>query len=239
MPLPLIVAHRGASAYAPENTMAAFELARRQGAAMIELDVQPTADGRLAVFHDDTTERWDGRPRPVAACTFAELQRLDIGGERVPALEDALAFAAETGIALNVELKTAGTGPRCAALLKEFGVAEQVVVSSFLPAALNELRAAAPEVRRGYLMGTDTYRLDVRARELWPFFALRAVDAAAWHPSHELPALDRVIPVVRRAGYQVNVWTVDDPARIRALAAAGASGIITNRPDVARKALGA
>jgi glycerophosphoryl diester phosphodiesterase len=235
--MPLVIAHRGASAYAPENTMAAFELAHRQRADMIELDVLPTADGRLAVFHDDTTERWDGRPRPVADCTFAELQRLDIGGERVPALEDALGFAAETGIALNVELKVAGMAERCAALLREFGVVEQVIVSSFVPLALQELRAVAPQVRLGYLMGTDTYRPDVRARELWPFFALRSVGAAAWHPYHDLPALDRVIPVVRRAGYQVHVWTVDDPARMQQLARAGASGIITNRPDVARKTL--
>lgn len=235
--MPLIIAHRGASAYAPENTLAAFTLAQRQGAAMIELDVQPTSDGRLAVFHDDTTERWDGRPRPVAACSFAELRQLDIGGERVPSLEETLAFAAETGMGLNVELKTAGMGARCAALLKEFGVVEQVIVSSFVPAALHELRAAAPEVRRAYLMGTDTYRLDVRARELWPFFALRAVAAAAWHPYHDLPAITQLIPLLRRAGYQVNVWTVDDPARMRLLAAVGASGIITNRPDVAKTAL--
>lgn len=235
----LTIAHRGASAYAPENTLAAFALARRQGAAMVELDVQPTADGRLAVFHDDTTERWDGRPRPVTACTMAELARLDIGGERVPALEEILAFADETGMALNVELKTTGTAARCAALLREFGVVEQVVVSSFLPQALHELRAAAPEVRRAYLMGTDTRRPDVRTRELWPFFALRAVGATAWHPYHDLPLLDLVLPVVRRAGYQVNVWTVDDPARMRALAALGATGIITNRPDVGLAALGA
>jgi glycerophosphoryl diester phosphodiesterase len=235
--MPLVIAHRGASAYAPENTMAAFALARAQGADMIELDVQPTADGRLAVFHDDSTERWDGRARPVSACDLAELQRLDIGGERVPALEEALAFAAESGMQLNVELKAAGMSRRCAALIREFGVADQVIVSSFLPAALHELRAAAPALRRAYLMGTDTYRPDVRARELWPFFALRAVAAAAWHPYYDLPALDRVLPMVRRAGYQVNVWTVDDPARMRALAAAGASGIITNRPDVAREVL--
>lgn len=233
----LIIAHRGASAYAPENTMAAFALAHRQGADMIELDVQPTADGRLAVFHDDTTERWDGRPRPAAACTLAELQALDIGGERAPALEEALAFAAETGIALNVELKAAGTGARCAALLREHRVVEQVIVSSFAAAALRELRAAAPEVRRAYLMGTDTRRPDVRARELWPFLALRAVAAAAWHPYHDLPLIRRILPLVRRAGYAVNVWTVDDPARMRELVALGATGIITNVPDAARRAL--
>jgi glycerophosphoryl diester phosphodiesterase len=234
----LIIAHRGASAEAPENTMAAFTLAHRQGADMIELDLLPTADGRLAVFHDETTERWDGRPRPVAACSLAELQQLDIGGERVPVLEEVLAFAAETGMALNLELKAAGMGARCAALLREFGVAEQVIVSSFYPAALHELRAVAPELRRAYLMGTRSYRPDVRAREFWPFFELRAVAASAWHPSDELPGLAQSLPLVRRAGYQVNVWTVDDPARMRALAALGASGIITNCPAVGLHALG-
>jgi len=232
-----VIAHRGASAYAPENTIAAFELARRQGADMIELDVQPTADGALAIFHDDTTERWDGRDRPVARCTLADLQALDIGGERVTTLEETLAFARETGMALNVELKTAGAGARCAALLRQFGLAEQTLVSSFSHAALAELRVADPAVRLGYLMGTRSYRPDVRARELWPFFALRSVRAVAWHPSSDLPALLPIIPLVRRAGYAVNVWTVDDPDLMRRLAAAGASGIITNRPDAAREAL--
>jgi len=234
----MVIAHRGASAYAPENTLAAFALAHRQGAAMIELDVQPTADGRLAIFHDDTTERWDGRRRPAAACTLAELQALDIGGERVPTLEDAFAFAREAGIALNVELKAAGTGARCAELVRAFGLAEQVIVSSFVPAALLELRAADPAIRRAYLMGTRTYRPDVRLRELWPLLSLRAVGAAAWHPSYELPQVFRVIPLVLRAGYAVNVWTVDDPATMRRLAALGVTGIITNKPDVALATLG-
>jgi glycerophosphoryl diester phosphodiesterase len=234
----LVIAHRGASAYAPENTLAAFDLARRQGADMVELDVQPTADGALAIFHDDTTERWDGRQRPVAQCTLAELQALDIGGERVPTLEEVLDFCRASGVALNVELKTAGVGARCAALLRQFGLVDQTLVSSFVPAALRELRAADPALRLAYLMGTRSYRPDIRARELWPFFALKATCAAAWHPSCELPALLSVIPLVRRAGYAVNVWTVDDPALMRRLVAAGASGIITNRPDVARGAVG-
>jgi glycerophosphoryl diester phosphodiesterase len=112
------------------------------------------------------------------------------------------------------------------------------VVSSFVEAALHELAAADPAVRRAYLMGTRSYRPDIRARELWPFFALRAVGAVAWHPSAELPALLPIIPLVRRAGYAVNVWTVDDPAEMRRLAAAGASGIISNKPDLCRAALG-
>jgi len=233
----LVIAHRGASAYAPENTIAAFALAHRQGADMIELDVQPTADGVLAIFHDDTTERWDGRPRPVGQCTLVDLQALDIGGERVTTLEETLVFARETGIALNVELKTTGVAARCAALLRQYDMIEQTVVSSFLPTALRELAVAVPALRRGYLMGTNSYRPDIRARELWPFFALTSVGACTWHPSHELPAVMRIIPLVRRAGYAVNVWTVDDPAQMRRLVAAGATGIITNKPDVARHVL--
>src|SRR5829696_6005747 len=104
----LVIAHRGASAYAPENTMPAFELAVRQGADLIELDVQRSADGVLVVFHDDTTERWDGRRRLAAACSLAELRALDIGGERVATLAETCAFAREHGLRMNVELKGAG-----------------------------------------------------------------------------------------------------------------------------------
>ncbi len=235
--MPLIIAHRGASAYTPENTIAAFELARQQGADMIELDVRRTVDGQLVVFHDETTERWNGQALPVARCTLAELQALDIGGERVPALEEALEFARATGMRLNIELKTADTVARCAELLYAFGLVGRVIVSSFSEAALRDLRAIAPAVPRAYLMGSRTFHPSVRARELWPFFALRAVEASAWHPYYDLPMLDRLIPLVCRAGYQVNVWTVDDPERMRALAALGVSGIITNRPDLARQVL--
>lgn len=233
----LVIAHRGASAYAPENTLTAFELAVRQNADMIELDVQPTADGHLVVFHDDTTERWDGTPRAVAACSLAEMQKLNIRGERVPTLEETLVFAREAGITLNIELKQTRMGTRCAALLRRYAMADQVVASSFLPAALRELAIVMPELRRAYLMGTDTYRPDIRIRELWPFFALRRSAASAWHAYYKLPAIDRLLPLVRRAGYAVNVWTVDDPAEIRRMVGLGANGVITNRPDLARQVL--
>lgn len=235
--MPLIIAHRGASAYAPENTLAAFDLAQRQGADMIELDVQISADGALVVFHDATTERWDGRSRPLAQCSLAELRRLDIGGERMPTLAETLDFARGCGIGLNVELKVAGIGQRCAALLREFGMHEQTIISSFLPAALREVRNADPALRCGYLMGTRTYHPATRLREFWPFLALKNLGVQAWHPSCELPGLLPIIPLVRRAGYAVHVWTVDEPLLMQRLDAAGVSGIITNRPDVARTAV--
>lgn len=237
--MPLVVAHRGASAYAPENTLAAFDLACAQGADMLELDVQRSADGELVIFHDATTVRWDGRQRPISACSLAELRMLDIGGERVATLAEVCAFARQRGIALNVELKhpDPALAAPTAALLHTYGIAERTLVSSFYMAVLRALQQVAPDIQRGYLMGIETYRPNIRARELWPFLALRQVQASAWHPTYRLPQLRRVLPLVRRAGYAVNVWTVNDPALMRALVACGATGIITDRPDVARAAL--
>jgi glycerophosphoryl diester phosphodiesterase len=235
--MPLVIAHRGASAYAPENTIPAFELAVRQGADMIELDVQRSADGVLVVFHDDTTERWDGQRRLAAACTLAELLALDIGGERVATLAEASAFARERGVRLNVELKAAGFGAEVVRMLRAERVEELVLISSFVEAALHESAAANPRIPRAYLMGNDTWRPDVRFREAWPFGALRRTKAVAWHPTIELPFVNMLIPRVRRADYQVNVWTVDDPAIMHTLIGLGVDGIITNVPDVLRAML--
>jgi glycerophosphoryl diester phosphodiesterase len=233
----LVIAHRGASAYAPENTMPAFELAVRQSADMLELDVQRSADGVLVVFHDDTTERWDRQQRLVTACTLAELRALDIGGAHVTTLAEVCAFAREHGIRLNVEIKGLGIGAAVARMLRDERVEDLVLISSFAAGALREVAAASPHLPRAYLMGNDTYRPDVRFREAWPFGALRRLGAAAWHPSCELPLLAWLIPRVRRAGYAVNVWTVDDVATMRRLIALGVDGIITDVPDVLRRVL--
>jgi len=232
----LVIAHRGASAYAPENTMPAFELAVRQGADMLELDVQRSADGVLVVFHDDTTERWDGRRRLMTTCTLAELQALDIAGAQVATLAEVCAFARERAVRLNVEIKGLGIGGQVAHMLRDERVEDLVLISSFEAGALREV-AASSRLPRAYLMGNDTYRPDVRLREAWPFVALRRLGAAAWHPSSQLPLLTWLIPRVRRAGYAVNVWTVDDVAAMRQLIALGVDGIIANVPDVLRGVL--
>jgi glycerophosphoryl diester phosphodiesterase len=231
----LVIAHRGASAYAPENTMAAFELAVRQGADMAELDVQRSADGVLMVFHDEETRRWDGRRRRMVDCTYAELRELNIGGERVATLAEVAAFAREYNLALNVEIKQPGIGAEVVQALREARIEELTLISSFAPAALSEVRAAAPSMRLAYLMGTDTIRPDVRFRESWPMLALRSVGAYAWHPTYQIPMVLRVIPLVQRAGYRVNVWTVNDERLMQQLLDVGADGIITDRPDMLRR----
>jgi glycerophosphoryl diester phosphodiesterase len=233
----LIIAHRGASADAPENTLAAFEEARRQQADMIEIDVQPTADGTLLVFHDDTTERWNGRRDAVSRLNAAQIADLRIGGEPAATLRETLAWARDVGMPLNIELKTTGTAAATARLIAEFGLRDQVIISSFLPAALHETAAADRGIALGYLMYPVRNRPVSWFRSLWPGPALRAVGARAWHPYYDLPWLPAIIPSVRAAGYQVNVWTVDDPAELRRLAAIGVDGLITNRPAAARAAL--
>ena len=233
----LVIAHRGASAYAPENTIPAFELAVQQGADMLELDVHRSADGVLVIFHDDTTERWDGQKRVATACTLAELQALDIGGAHVATLAEVCALARQHQVRRNVEIKGLGIGAAVAHMLRDERIEDLVLISSFEAGALREVAAASPHLPRAYLMGNDTYRPDVRFREAWPFGALRRLGAAAWHPASELPLLAWLIPRVRRAGFAVNVWTVDDVVTMRRLIALGVDGIITDVPDVLRGVL--
>jgi glycerophosphoryl diester phosphodiesterase len=234
----LVIAHRGASAYAPENTLAAFDLAVQQGADMLELDVQQTRDGQLAVFHDTTTKRWNGQDRRVSDCTFVELQALDLGaGQRVPTLADVCALARETGVRLNVEIKGQGFGGAVARLVRAENVGEHVLFSSFWPAALEEAAAADPDLPRALLTSARRPWPLLRPRTRRPLRALRRLRCVAWHPAYRTPFLARDIARVRRAGLRVNVWTVNDPAAMRRLAHLPVDGIITDRPDVLRAVL--
>ena len=226
---PLVIAHRGASGEAPENTIAAFELARAQRADMVELDVQRTADDVLVVFHDDTTERWNGR-EAIGELTWSALKELRIGGEPVATFDELCAWAAWTRIPLNVELKVPGIEPPVVAMMRDYKLVEQVIVSSFHPAALAAMREVAPEYALAVLHGQRWGRPEVLLRGAWPLLALRRIEAAAWHPASKLPMLRRLVPLVRRRGYRVNVWTVDDPGEMRALIKLGVDGIITNYP---------
>ncbi len=236
---PLIIAHRGASADATENTMAAFRLAHQQGAQMIELDVRASADGAIVVFHDDTTERWNGRLDRVAALPWSQLRQLPVGSEQMPLLDEVCAWAAAHQMQINIEIKAPGIERAVADIVAAAGLNDAVIVSSFYPAILQELRRVAPHLRRGALMGVRTLRPRVRAREALPLPALRTLGAYAWHPAYQLPFLPRIIRAVQRRGYRVNVWTVDDPLALRWLIALGVDGIITNRPALLRDLIAA
>jgi glycerophosphoryl diester phosphodiesterase len=138
-----LIAHRGSHDTEPENTLAAFEAAVFHGADMIELDVRRTADGQLAIFHDPEIAR-----SPVSKLTLSELRRL--AGIRVPVLEDVLAWAADSGTGLDVELKEAGYVAAVAPLLADFP--GRLIVTSFIDPVLAQLAELAPDLHRGLLL---------------------------------------------------------------------------------------
>ena len=237
--IPLVIAHRGASADEPENTLAAFRRARLDGADGVELDVLRCATGEVIVFHDDELTRLCGVAGQVRAQSRDALRALSVHGEAIPELSHVLE---ELGpeMLVNVELKSApglrasvaddGLAKSVAALLRRHGVGDRALVSSFDPVLLGRMRSVAPEVQRGLLFAADQ-SLPLRRGWAAPF-----VGAIAVHPEATLVDEARVA-AWRHGGLGVNVWTVDDPAELRYLASLRVDGVITNKPRQAREAL--
>ena len=238
---PLVLGHRGASADAPENTLAAFRLALEQGAEGVELDVWRCASGEVVVHHDADARRTAGSPLRVTSATLAELKRLDVGawkgdrfrGQTVPTLPEVL--QALPGAVLNVELKSAGVpdlrlAAAVARALRQAGAGDRCLVSSFDPALLAAFRAAAPGVPCGILFADDQRW---RVREL---VGTRLLRVRAVHPQWTLVTPERVRRW-RARGLEVNTWTVDDPGTVARLCALGVAAVITNRPALARAAV--
>ena len=236
---PLIIAHRGASADAIENTLAAFRLARADGADGVELDVMRCKSGEVVVFHDDDLERLGKRPGLVRAVSLAELREIDLGGgEKIPLLDEVLE---ELGpLLLNVELKSAPSWPArliddglpaaVAAILERHSFGDRALVSSFDPLLLARFHRRARRVPTGLLFAHDQAR---PYRQAWAAPLLRP---AALHPESLLVDAQTVRRWHTR-DLLVNVWTVDDAAELRLYAALGVDGLITNRPKFARAVL--
>jgi glycerophosphoryl diester phosphodiesterase len=242
--VPLVIAHRGASTERPENSLAAFRRARELGADGVELDAMRCASGEVVVFHDEDLERLGGRPEEVRRAPLALLREVDLGGgERIPTLDEVLGDLAGDQL-VNVELKSPerkglgwlrvlgddGLAAEVARLVARHALGARALVSSFDPILLARFRAASPHTPTGLLFHGELSR---PLREAW---AAPLIQPAALHPEAKL--LDaRSIARWRRGGRAVNVWTVDHPHEIALARALGADGIITNRPEVARRVL--
>jgi len=231
MHIPKIIAHRGASGHAPENTLAAFRLAIEHKADGIELDVMLTKDGYAVVIHDDTVDRTTDGSGRVKDFTLAELQALDAGnGEKIPTLQDVLAeFGGQC--LLNIELKNYSSPfdmlpVVVAKMLYQAGLADSVIISTFNPFNLPRFRRRCPGVKLGLLTVAGKANLWI-----WRLFRYDAL-----HPHYE-DVDQALVAAVNGRQRQVNVWTVDDPDEIRRLAALGVDSIITNHPQAARVAL--
>jgi glycerophosphoryl diester phosphodiesterase len=238
---PLVLGHRGASADAPENTLAAFHRAMAQGADGFELDVWRCDSGEPVVIHDRSTARTADAALDVRATSWSRLKALDAGGwkgerfrgERIPLLAEVLeAFPAAV---INVELKSDGVGdPRLAAgvarLVRSLRAEERVLASSFDYALLGAFRLAAPRVPAGLLFAAD------QRWELREWLGCALLQPGAVHPERTLASEVRIAEWTRR-GLAVNVWTVDEPAEVERLACAGVAAVIGNRPGPVREAV--
>ncbi|GHF52825.1 glycerophosphoryl diester phosphodiesterase [Deinococcus metalli] len=219
---PLLLGHRGTPRLHRENTLAGFQAALDAGLDGVELDVRRLADGTLVIHHDEALP--DGRLLP-----FLTLDELPA---EVPTLDAALAWAADTGAYVNVELKYESARPddrvpRSLDAIRAHGLARHVILSSFNPLVLVAARQAAPDIERGFLYHKTYARGPLDAVPL----AMRAADCVALHPHHSL--IDAALMTrAQRRGWRVNTWTVNEPADVARLTQLGVSALIGDLPDV-------
>lgn len=227
-----ITGHRGAAAYAPENTLASVRLALEQGTDQVEIDVQETAEGEVVVLHDSDLMKVGSNPLKIWNATAADLAGIDIGSwfdpayasERVPTLRQVLDVV-RGHATLTIELKYYGHDQdlerRVVDLVEAAGMADDVVIISLNYAALRTMRGLRPEWPIGLLTARavgDLTRLET------DFLAVNTAIASR-----------SFIRRAHRAGKRVFVWTVNDPASMALMVGRGVDGLITDRPGLARE----
>lgn len=235
----LVWAHRGASAYAPENTLAAFEQAVSMGADGIELDVQMTKDGVLVVIHDETVDRVSGESGWVKDFTYEELRKLNVnqrfpqyGPQQIPKLSEVYALIKPTRLSVNVELKTGVVfypeiEQQVLELTEREGMQERVVYSSFNHDTLQKIRRLKPDAVTGVLYSDGM----VGAAE----YAKHKIQADALHPALYNVQYPGFFETCRQYGLKVHVWTVNEEKYMRMLCENGVDALITNDPILAGK----
>ncbi|HET9400101.1 MAG TPA: glycerophosphodiester phosphodiesterase family protein [Candidatus Acidoferrales bacterium] len=231
----LKIAHRGASAVAPENTLAAFRLAAEMGADAIETDLRLTSDGAVVAIHDEQLSRTTNGRGLVAATTLAAIRGLEAGRElplkarakfavqRVPTMDEVLALARRLSVGCYLEIKASREGIVERAVveaLRKQGASRHVVIS-FDEEILRSVRETEPAVTIGLLTEQRGLRGIARAEELGAREVLQRGDRVN----------EKFVMTARAKGLSVVVWTVDDLRRMRALAKMGVAGIISNRME--------
>jgi glycerophosphoryl diester phosphodiesterase len=226
------IAHRGASAYEPENTLRAFERAIDMGATMIELDVHLSRDGHPVVIHDPDLSRTTNGTGLVGDLPLDEIQRFDAGlGERVPTLAQAIDLVRGRA-QLYIELKGQQTPTVVVATLQEMGFVDQAIVGSFYPWLPQKAKFLEPVVRTSMLISTRDQQADYLQWAL-------AVEADYLHPCwergsptpHKLLTPD-LITDIRSHGLGIILWHEEQPEELRELVKLDVDGICTNTPDV-------
>jgi glycerophosphoryl diester phosphodiesterase len=232
-----VVAHRGASGHAPENTMAAFQSAVAMGARFIETDLQLTRDARVIAIHDSTLDRTTNGHGQVHSHTLEEIRALDAGawfgsratvsyaGERVPILDEILSYSRDHDINFYLEIKAGsawGLEHAVVAAVRNAEASARVVILSFDPSTLDSVYRLDETMMTGFLCEHPSNDLVERAVR---------VGARQLAPRGDLitPAL---VKKAHEAGLQVVAWTINEPEQMRRLMDAGVNGIMTDYPDL-------
>lgn len=229
-----IWAHRGASGYAPENTLEAFWLAYEMGADGIELDVQLTSDRQIVVLHDETVNRTSDGTGYVAELTLEKLKTLhfnkihpEYAKAAIPTLQEVLALVKPTQMIVNIELKTGvnfyeGIEEAVLKLVQDMGMEDRVIYSSFNHSSIMRIKRLKPDATCGFLYCDGIYK----AAEYAKIYGIEAL-----HPSLNNMQYPQLIEQCRDVDIKLHVWTVNEKRDIQQMLDLGVDAIITNYPD--------
>lgn len=238
MSITKIHAHRGASGYTPENTMAAFRKAIELGANAIELDVHMTKDRKLVVIHDEKVDRTTNGSGMVAFMTLEQIKKLDAGswfsskykGLQIPTLREVMDLVKNTPLFLNIEIKIGyrfypNIEEKIIDLIEEYDMIDRVIISSFDHYSLVRVKEINPHIKTGLLYVASLF-------EPWEYARFVKVDAL--HPNYITVTKD-FLQNAAINGFPINAYTVNDEKAMRELAYGKIAGIITNYPDKAKE----
>ena len=231
------IAHRGASAYAPENTFAAFDKALALGASHAEMDLQFSSDGHIVVIHDDAVDRTTNGSGAVADMTLAQLSSLDAGawfapefaGERIPALGAMLErYKGRLHFHLEIKAQAEGLSERAADLVRGYGVTASVTITSFQLVRVAESISYAPELPAGWLNREMDDSIIATAEQM----GLKLLC-----PHAEVVTAD-LVDSLHQKGFAVRAWGADNEELMRRVVDAGVDGLTVNFPDKLAEYLG-
>lgn len=233
-----IWAHRGASGYAPENTLEAFRLAVEMKADGVELDVHMSRDGELVVIHDETVDRTSNGKGRVVDLSLEELKALDFScgmekyrGVKIPTLREVFELLKPTGFFINIEVKCDiviywGIWDKLIELERESGMQGRILYSSFNHYVLMEIRKLDPGAKIGLLYSCAIVD---------PWVYAKYLNANALHPHYFALRIPGMLEGCKSAGIELNTWVVNDPGAMKTLFEQNVNAVITNYPDKAIK----
>lgn len=234
----MVLAHRGASGYAPENTLVAFEKAIQMGADGIELDVQMTKDGQLVIIHDETVDRVSDGTGWVKDYTYEELSKLNVnkilpeyGRVKIPTLEEVYLLLKDTELIVNVELKNGiifydKLEEKVMELTRRLGFEDRIIYSSFNHYSILKLKELDPTVKTGFLYEDGYLNMPEYAKKY---------QVEALHPALYNLQYPDFIKDCKARGIDIRVWTVNETEYMEMLCENGIEAMITNYPDIGRK----